>query len=143
MQATPLVITGASGNDVLEGGGGNDSLGGGSGNDLLRGGTGADTITAGDGADTVSTDLAALGSDDRLNGSTGTDLLLLTGAGSLGATRFAAALAGFERIAAATTLAGGIAVTLPGSLDAGGVAMRSPARSAPTRCRRRAYRPPS
>jgi Ca2+-binding RTX toxin-like protein len=123
VQATPLVITGASGNDVLEGGGGNDSLGGGSGNDLLRGGTGADTITAGDGADTISIDLAALGNDDRLNGSTGTDTLLLTGAGSLGATRFAAALAGFERIAAAATLAGGIAVTLPGSLDTGGAAM--------------------
>ena len=123
VQATPLVIAGASGNDVLEGGGGNDSLGGGSGNDLLRGGTGADTITAGDGADTVSTDLAALGSDDRLNGGTGTDTLLLTGTGSLGATRFAAALAGFERIAAAATLAGGIAVTLPGSLDTGGATM--------------------
>jgi Ca2+-binding RTX toxin-like protein len=123
VQATPLVITGAAGNDVLEGGGGNDSLGGGSGNDQLRAGTGADTVTGGDGADTISTDLAALGAEDRLNGGVGTDTLLLTGAGSLGATRFATALAGFERIAAAATLAGAVAITLPGSLDTGGVTM--------------------
>ena len=121
--STPLVFSGGAGNDIMNGGRGSDSLVGGLGNDMLRAGTGADTLQGGDGADTVSIALTALDAADRLDGGLGTDVLLLTSAGTLNAARYAGSVSGIERIVVAASVVGGVGITLPGALSAGGAAM--------------------
>jgi Ca2+-binding RTX toxin-like protein len=86
--ATPLQLEGYEGNDRLEGGGGND---------MIRPGTGADTVAAGAGADTIEMAFADLGANDLLDGGDGSDVLVLTGAGTLGQALFGA-LRNIERI---------------------------------------------
>ena len=59
--ATPAIVYGFEGNDLLSKGAGDDSLYGGEGNDTLIGGAGTDTLDGGNGVDTVSFSDAAQG----------------------------------------------------------------------------------
>jgi Ca2+-binding RTX toxin-like protein len=121
--ATPLIVSGGGGNDVINGGGGNDSLAGDLGNDFLRAGTGADTLRGGDGADTLSLALTALDDADRLDGGVGTDVLLLASGGVLTAARYAGVVSGIERIVVTAALAEAVSITLPVTLSTGGATM--------------------
>ncbi len=121
--ATPLVVSGSGGNDVINGGGGNDSLAGDLGNDFLRAGAGADTLRGGDGADTLSLALTALDDADRLDGGVGTDVLLLASGGVLSAARYGAVVSGIERIVVSAALAEAVSITLPVTLSTGGARM--------------------
>jgi Ca2+-binding RTX toxin-like protein len=65
------IITGWSGNDILNGGAGNDTLWGENGNDILNGGEGDDILNGGDGNDVLNGE----DGDDILNGGDGNDVL--------------------------------------------------------------------
>lgn len=74
-------LTGTGVNDVLLGGGGPDWLNAGAGNDYLDAGLGANHIDAGAGDDIIAMDAAGPGQmDNMLDGGTGWDTLVLTGA---------------------------------------------------------------
>lgn len=74
-------LTGTGVNDVLLGGDGPDWLNAGAGNDYLDAGLGANNIDAGAGNDIIAMDAAGLGQiDNMLDGGTGWDTLVLTGA---------------------------------------------------------------
>lgn len=70
--ATDDVLNGNDGNDTLNGADGNDTLNGGTGNDLLKGEGGNDTLLGGDGADTL---YGGLG-NDTFDGGAGNDTLV-------------------------------------------------------------------
>ncbi|WP_270935020.1 calcium-binding protein [Falsiroseomonas oryzae] len=105
--ATPLVLEGAGGNDLLQGGGGND---------LLRPGAGADTMEGGAGADTIEIAIADFDANDRLDGGAGNDdVLVLTGGGVVSQS-MSSNLKGIERIQAAAGSAVPIAVNVGAGL---------------------------
>jgi Ca2+-binding RTX toxin-like protein len=83
-----LVLDAAAGDDYMEAGGGND---------ILLPGSGADTMLGGAGADTIEMAFADLGTNDLLDGGEGSDVLFLSGAGTLGQALFGA-LRNIERI---------------------------------------------
>lgn len=77
------ILIGNGGNDKLSGGGGNDNLSGGTGNDTLTGGAGNDTIAGGIGTDTAvfgkastAYTITQVGSNIRVVGPDGTDLVM-------------------------------------------------------------------
>lgn len=86
--ATALLMDAGAGDDFMEGGAGNDTL---------RPGSGADTMLGGAGADTIEMALADLGANDRLDGGTGSDVLVLSGGGIISQAMFGA-LRDIERI---------------------------------------------
>ncbi|MEM9012535.1 MAG: S8 family serine peptidase [Pseudomonadota bacterium] len=69
------VLIGGNGDDTLQGLDGNDTLEGGGGDDLMQGGNGSDTFRYQNGADATS-------SAESLQGGSGTDRLLVQGAGT-------------------------------------------------------------
>jgi Ca2+-binding RTX toxin-like protein len=73
--ATALLISAGSGNDIVTGGTGNDTIYGGDGNDQLNGGAGNDTLSGGNGNDTL---FGGAGSNS-LNGGAGFDYADYTG----------------------------------------------------------------
>jgi Ca2+-binding RTX toxin-like protein len=65
------LVTGTSGNDVIDAGGGNDTVNAGDGNDRITAGTGTDFVNAGAGDDTI---IATVGDGtDVYNGGPGSD----------------------------------------------------------------------
>ena len=112
--ATPLVMDGYDGNDLLQGGGGND---------LLRPGTGADTVFGGAGADTIEIALADFGPTDLLDGGAGgEDVLVLSGAG-LVSQAMSSGIRGMERIQAAVGLVPPLAIGIGAGLTTSGGAL--------------------
>ncbi|MBZ0129747.1 MAG: M10 family metallopeptidase C-terminal domain-containing protein [Rhodobacteraceae bacterium] len=76
-------ITGNAANNTLTGNGGDDTLRGGDGNDTLLGGAGSDTMFGEDGDDTFRYSASdVVGASEYLNGGSGNDRVLLTGAGT-------------------------------------------------------------
>ncbi|MCB1366338.1 MAG: M10 family metallopeptidase C-terminal domain-containing protein [Rhodobacteraceae bacterium] len=76
-------ITGNATNNTLTGNGGDDTLRGGDGNDTLLGGAGSDTMFGEDGDDTFRYSASdVVGASEYLNGGSGNDRVLLTGAGT-------------------------------------------------------------
>ncbi len=77
-------VYGYNGNDMLIGGSGNDVLHGGNNNDTLVGGAGTDSLYGENGNDTFQYTVADApnGLSESINGGTGSDRILLTGAGT-------------------------------------------------------------
>ncbi|WP_372621547.1 hypothetical protein [Falsiroseomonas sp.] len=112
--ATPMVMEGYGGNDLLQGGGGND---------LLRPGWGADTVLGGAGADTVEIAIADLGANDWLDGGAGNEDVLVLNDGGVVSQAMSSAIRGIEQIQAAAGSALPLALNIGAGLTTSGAAL--------------------
>lgn len=110
--ATPMVMDGFGGNDLMQGGGGND---------LLRPGAGADTMLGGAGADTIETSVAELGPNDLLDGGAGSGDVLVLSDGGLISQAMSGAIRGIERIQVAAGGAQPLTINFGAGLTTSGV----------------------
>lgn len=74
-------IDGADGNDTLRGGAGNDNLTGGAGTNRFYGGEGSDYALGGTGSDYFYFTASEVGTTEEVHGGSGTDYMVLIGAG--------------------------------------------------------------